>query len=90
MAEREMEFQEYLKALKPSHVKAIVVQNGKLLHEREAFKTTIAAVTGDNRELSKNLDRTQARCTELLEETRRLKIENGVLKSKLGMYETKK
>jgi regulator of replication initiation timing len=89
-AEREMELAEYLKAMKPHHIKALVVQNGKLLHEREGFKTTLSALSTDYRDVSRNLDRTQSRCTELLEETRKLKAENSVLKNRLSIYETKK
>lgn len=85
MSEREMEFAEYLKAMKPHHIREVVIQNGRLMHERAAFKTTIAALSGDNREMTKNLDRTQARCTALLEETRQLKFENRTLKAKLGL-----
>jgi predicted nuclease with TOPRIM domain len=81
MSEREMELAEYLKALKPDHVRLLVVQNGRLLHERDAMKTTIAAVTADNLEAMKRINRLEAECTKLRECAKQLEHEVQGLRS---------
>jgi hypothetical protein len=81
MREREMELAEYLKALKPDHVRLIVVQNGRLLHERDAMKTTIAAITADNVEAMKRINRLEAECTKLRAGAKQLEREIVGLRS---------
>lgn len=88
MSEREMEFAEYLKALHPKHIRELVIQNGRLLHERQAFKTTIAALSSDHCEVTKRLDQIQADCTALSREASKLRVENATLRTRLGIYES--
>ena len=90
MSEREMELAEYLKALRPNHVRALVIQNGRLLHEREAFKTTIAALSSDHCGATKKLDQVQIKYTALQDEAVQLRIENVKLRNRLGIYESGK
>ena len=68
--EREMEMSEYLLKLKPEHVHALVIENAQLKHERDAFKTTIAAVVHDNKIATKQVDKIQTQATKLLNENR--------------------
>lgn len=71
--EREMELAEYIKAMTPERIRKLVVENGRMTMEREALKKTIAAISADNVAMTKQLGQTQSRCTELLEENRKLK-----------------
>jgi len=65
-----MELGEYIKALTPEKIRALIIENALLRKQLGALKTTIEVLAADSRAYENNLRETQKRCSELLAENR--------------------